>query len=279
MSDRIKASLACSSLVTYHLSPRWNISAGQTFELMLPVWFAVSALLSSWVLASARRRGFTAAAVTLWTMGTLFFPLIILPLYLIARSYRLPREKELEQSEAGSSSVDDAEKESGSAARESAQPQPLLLLRRSLPLLYLSVMLGLGALYFYMDWRSPDAYHMRANQARVREQSEKVIAEYRAVLKLEDDAHTHNLLGKELQAAARFDEALAEFRTAERMGEADEELPLNIAQSLDELRRLDEAKTEYERFVKGPLCAEMAHDRRCVLARGRVAAMSRSEAQ
>jgi tetratricopeptide (TPR) repeat protein len=235
---------------------------------MLPVWFALSALLSAWVLASARRRRFDAAAVTLWTAGTLLFPLIILPLYLIVRSYKLRREKELEQGEAGNVYEDNADEESGNAARENVKPQRLL--RRSLPLIYLSVMLGLGALYFYMDWRSPDAYHMRANQARVREQREQVIAEYRAALKLEDDAHTHNLLGKELQAAGRYEEALAELRTAERMGEADEELPLNVAQSLDELKRLDEAKTEYERFLKGPLCDEMPHDRRCVLARGRV---------
>ncbi|HKS29733.1 MAG TPA: hypothetical protein VJS44_18050 [Pyrinomonadaceae bacterium] len=264
MSAELKTSFFYSVL-SAHLSLllfRWNVSAGQTFELMLPVWFAVSALVSSWVLASARRRGMSAVSVTLWTMTTFFFPLIVLPLYLIARSSRLRREKELEQTEAGI---------------ESAQ-QPLLL-RWSLPLLYLFVMLGLGALYFYMDWRSPDAYHMRANQARVREQREQVIAEYRAVLKIEDDAHTHNLLGKELQAAGRFEEALAELRTAERMGEEDEELPLNIAQSLDELKRVDEAKLEYERFLNGPLCAEMPHDRRCVFARGRAAAIDTTKAQ
>ncbi|HYO92746.1 MAG TPA: hypothetical protein VEQ40_13980, partial [Pyrinomonadaceae bacterium] len=175
------------------------------------------------------------------------------PLYLIARSYRLRREKEPEQQ------------------------QPIL--RKTLPLIYLSVMLGLGALYFYMDRRSPDAYHMRANQARVREQREQVIAEYRAALKLEDDAHTHNLLGKELQAAGRDDEALAEFRTAERMGEADDELSLNIARSLDELGRFGDARPEYERFLNGPLCAEMPHDRLCAHARKRVAEMSTGETE
>lgn len=251
MSTELKTACFYSVLSTHHSAPifRWNISAGQWFELMLPVWFAVTALLSAWVLASARRRGMSAAAVTLWTLGTLFFPLIILPLYLIARSYRLRREEE-------------------------SEPPPLPL-RKTLPLVYLSVMLGLGSLYFYMDRRSPDAYHMRANQARVREQREQVIAEYRAALKLEDDAHTHNLLGKELQAVGRYDEALSEFRTAERMGEADNLLPLNIAQSLDELKRFDEARPEYERFLNGPLCAEMPHDRLCAHARMRVAAMSK----
>ncbi|HEX8747583.1 MAG TPA: hypothetical protein VF717_10310 [Pyrinomonadaceae bacterium] len=277
MSAELKTDCFYSVLITQYSSLlfRWNISAGQTFELMLPVWFAVSALLSAWVLASARRRRLDAAAVTLWTAGTLLFPLIILPLYLIARSYKLRREKEVEQREGRSGSEDDAHKETGNAARENAHTPPLL--RRSLPLIYLSVMLGLGALYFYMDWRSPDAYHMRANQARVREQREQVMAEYRAALKLEDDAHTHNLLGKELQAAGRYDEALAELRTAERMGERDEELPLSIAQSLDELKRLDEAKAEYERFMNGPLCHEMPHDRRCVLARGRAGALEQGK--
>lgn len=275
MSDEIKAFFSCSSLAAYHLSSRWNISAGQTFELMLPLWFAVSALLSAWVLASARRRGFGPAAVTLWTMGTLFFPLVILPLYLIVRSYRLRREKEPEQIVATGGFEDNADMKNDSEALETA-PAPLIL-RRSLPLIYLSVMLGFGALYFYMDWRSPDAYHMRANQARVREQREQVIAEYRAALKLEDDAHTHNLLGKELQAAGRHAEALAELRTAERMGEADEELPLNMAQSLDELKRLDEAKTEYRRFLNGPLCEAMPHDSRCVLGRGRLSALEQGK--
>ncbi|HEX8176724.1 MAG TPA: hypothetical protein VF543_16655 [Pyrinomonadaceae bacterium] len=241
---------------------------------MLPVWFALSVLLSAWVLASARRRRFDAASVTLWAAGTLFFPLIILPLYLIVRSYKLRREKELERSEAGSGSEENADEDNGDAALENAPP---LLLRRSLPLVYLSVMLGLGGLYFYMDWRSPDAYHMRANQARVREQREQVITEYRAALKLEDDAHTHNLLGKELKAAGRYEEALAELRTAEQMLETDEELPLNIAESLDRLKRLDEAKAEYQRFLNGPLCTAMPHDRRCVFARGRLGALGQGK--
>lgn len=269
MSAELKTDCFYSVLSIHHsvLFLRWDISAGQSFELMLPVWFALTVLLSAWVLASARRRRFGAAAVTLWTIGTLFFPLIILPLYLIARSYRLRREKELEMKE----SAEDSENHAG---KENAPP---LLLRKSVPLLYLLVMLALGALYFYMDWQSVDAHLARANQARVREQRERVIEEYRAALRLEDDAHTHNLLGKELQAAGRFDEALAELRIAERMGENDEELALNIAQTLDELKRPSEAGTEYERFLQGSLCSEMPHDGRCVFARGRVGAIEQGK--
>jgi tetratricopeptide (TPR) repeat protein len=227
-----------------------KVSAGQLFELMLPVWFALTALLSAWVLVSARRRGFGAATVTLWTLGTLFFPLIVLPLYLIARSFRRR----------------DAENES---------PQALPL-RRTLPLLYLATLLSLYALYFYIDSRSAEAHLMRANQARVRGQTERVIEEYRAALRVEDDAHTHNLLGKEYFAAARYEEALAEFRTAERMGEIDEELSFNIAVSLDLLNHTSEAVLEYERFLRDSLCREMSYDVRCEAARQRIAKIAES---
>lgn len=247
--------------VCFYSSPllRWEISAGQLFELMLPASFTLTVLLSAWVMASARRRGLGTAAVTLWTLGALFFPLIILPLYLIARLYGRGREKEGVR---------------GSGDEEGVDGPPL---RRVLPLGYLAVMLSLGALYFYMDSRSVDAHLMRANQARVRGQRERMIGEYRAALRLEEDAHVHNLLGKELQAARRFDEALAEFRAAERMGEADEELPFNIAVSLDGLERPDEALPEYRRFLSGPPCVEMPHDVRCVGASLRLAEMTGGE--
>jgi tetratricopeptide (TPR) repeat protein len=259
MSDELKTFFFYSSLIThYSLLP---LSAGQLFELMLPVWFAVTVLLSAWVLASARRRGFKAAAMTLWTLGTLFFPLVILPLYLIVRAYMRRREKERAvETEAAS--------DSENQARDNGPRQ--LPLRHALPLLYLLVMLILGALYFYMDWNSVDSHLARANQARVREQREQVIAEYRAALRLEDDAHTHNLLAQELKAAGRLDEALAEFRTAQRMGEADDELAYNIAMLLEELKRPMETKPEYERFLNSSLCAEIPHDVRCAAAKIRL---------
>lgn len=250
-SDKIKRA-SRSSLASSHLS--LSLSAGQLFELMLPVSFALTVLLSMWVLASARRLRFSAAAVTLWTLGTLFFPLITLPLYLIARTYRRRRRASAEGAEASSASSD----------------EEAILLRRTLPLLYLAVMLSLGALYFYMDWRSVDAHLARANQARVGENSERVIAEYRAALKLEDDAHTRNLLGKELLVVRRFDEALAELQKAERMGEQDDELPYNIAEALYNLGRAAEAKKEYERFLNGPLCQRTPPDHRCASARQRL---------
>lgn len=227
-----------------------RISAGQLFELMLPLSFALTALVSTWVLASARRQHFGAATVTLWTLGTLFFPLIVLPLYLVARSFRRRDEE--------------------SAARQA------LPLRRTLPTLYLATLLSLYALYFYTDSRNVESHLMRANQARVRGQTEQVIEEYRAALRVEDDAHTHNLLGKEYFAAMRYEEALKEFRTAERMGEIDEELSFNIAVSLDQLKRSREAVPEYERFLNDSLCREMPYDVRCEAARQRVAKLAES---
>lgn len=225
---------------------------------MLPASFALTVLLSAWVLASARKFRFSASAVTAWTLGTLFFPLITLPLYLIARSSRRRRLKRSE-----SEAVDDSSQTSADEERA------LTPMRRTLPLLYLMVMMSLGALYFYMDWKSVDAHLARANQARVSNQPERVIAEYRRALKLEDNAHTRNLLGRELIAARRWEEALAELQTAERMGERDDELPYNIAEALYNLNRRAEAKTEYERFLNGPLCQRNPPDNRCIASRER----------
>lgn len=267
MSDEITSS--CLSLINCHISRllRWNISAGQFFELMLPVSFALTALVSTWVLASARRHRFQPSAVTLWTLCTLFFPLITLPLYLIARSARRRREKE---------QAIKADKDSQSTVDEESAYVPL---RRTLPLIYLTVMLSLGALYFHMDSSSVDAHLMRANQARLSDKREMVIAEYRAALKLEDNAHTHNLLGRELLAVKRWDEALAELQAAERMGEQDDELSYNIAQSLDKLNRPAEAKNEYERFLRGPLCSEALPDYRCALAHQRINAIAKDDSR
>lgn len=244
------------------MSPDWQISAGELFDLMLPVSFALTALCSAWVLASARRRGLSAPVVTLWTLGTLFFPLIILPLYLIARflGHRRENQSNIKRDEEDASII-------ARAAREKSAP---VVWRRMLPVAYLFVMLSLGALHFYMDYRSVDAHLARANQARVRGQQERIIEEYRAALRLEENAHTHNLLGRELLDARRFEEALAEFRAAERMNEADDELPFNIAETLYRMERDREAAPEYERFIAGPLCNQPPPDVRCDAARLRL---------
>ena len=59
-----------------------SISAGELFELIMPVASVVSALLSTWVLASARRRFRFYYAIAL-AIGTLFLPLVVFPIYLV----------------------------------------------------------------------------------------------------------------------------------------------------------------------------------------------------
>ena len=58
-----------------------NISTGPLFDLMMPVAYVVSALLSTWVLASARRRFQLHFAFGL-AIGTLFLTSIVFPIYL-----------------------------------------------------------------------------------------------------------------------------------------------------------------------------------------------------
>jgi len=57
------------------------MSAGELFELIMPVAYVASALLSTWVLASARKRFQLHFALAL-ALGTLFLPVVIFPLYL-----------------------------------------------------------------------------------------------------------------------------------------------------------------------------------------------------
>jgi len=236
------------------------ISAGELFEWLRPVAYALAAILSAWVLASARRHRFPFYVVAAWTIGTLLFAPIFLPLYLIARAARRRREREpLEQPGQND--------ESRTLKREEAAP---LAGRRVLPLAYLMLVLAVYALQFYLDYQSVDAHLARANQSRLMGQHEKTIREYRAALKLQDDPHTHNLLGIELAGRERWTEALAEFRAAERGGEPDDALAFRIASTLDALKRPAEATVEYRKFLSGPACMQVPPDARCETALARV---------
>ena len=64
-----------------------SISAGELFDLIMPVASVISALLSTWVLASARRRFRLHYAIAL-AIGTFFLPLIIFPIYLVIMLWR-----------------------------------------------------------------------------------------------------------------------------------------------------------------------------------------------
>jgi MFS family permease len=170
-----------------------GISAGQLFDLIMPAAFVISALVSTWVLASARKRFQLHFAIG-WAVGTLFLPLIIFPLYLVIILWR----------------------------RKVGPPQRW---RYTLPLLYATIVLSAIAGYFYFDTRSVDAHLARANQAKLTGDTHAAIREYRAALAVEDDPHTHKLLAIQLEKAGQMSEASDEFRRAQQGGEPIEEWP------------------------------------------------------
>jgi tetratricopeptide (TPR) repeat protein len=247
------------------------------FELTRPAAFALSALLSTWVLASARRHGFAFYGVAAWTLGTLFFPLSILPIYLIIRAARRqeqrasqPTEQPQEEDEGDARPAGPTiESTTEQTPEEEGTRQSRPRLRLLLPALYLLAVLLLGALFYYRDAQGVDAHLARANRARLLGQRDKTINEYRSALKLEENAHTRNLLGIELAAAGQWEEALAEFRRAEQAGEPDDELPYRIAAMLDALKRPSEAALEYRKFLATRRCTDGYPDPQCAAARAR----------
>lgn len=255
------------------MSARWQISAGELFELIRPAAFALSALVSTWVFAGTRRRGFKLYTVAAWTLGSLFYPFIVLPIYLIVHvAYKRQRrvaQPDVEPDESTAPSVEQATEASSETASET-QPESAPRLRWALPLLYLLAALSLGALSYYHDARSIDVHLARANRARLLGGRDEAIREYRAALKLEENAHTRNLLGIELAAAGQLEAALTELRAAESAGEPDDQLPYRIATTLDALNRSAEAVPEYQKFLTTRRCATEYPDPQCAAARTRV---------
>ena len=96
-----------------------NISAGELFDLIMPAAFVISALVSTWVLASARRRLHLFYAIAL-AVGTLFLPLIVFPIYLVIMLWR-------------------------------RRGDPPKRWRYALPLLYAAIVLAGIATYFYLE--------------------------------------------------------------------------------------------------------------------------------
>jgi Flp pilus assembly protein TadD len=115
-------------------------------------------------------------------------------------------------------------------------------------------LLSICAFTFYRDYESVDSHLARANRDRLFGQGERIVKEYRSALGLEDDPHIHNLLAKELADEERWEEALAEYRAAERGREPDDDLPFNIALVLEGLNRKEDARIEYQKFLAGPRC-------------------------
>jgi cytochrome c-type biogenesis protein CcmH/NrfG len=223
--------------------------------------FALAAIISTLVMADSRRRRFPFYAVAAWTLLTLFFPLIFLLLYVIAR-FRSPRTQ--------------AFAEVATTKENSFRRRPkafAISLKYALPCLYAVFILSLVAIYFYRDYTSADAHFMRAGQARLHGQKGKVIEELRAALRLEPtNAHTHKLLAAALAADQQWSEALMEYRAAERGGEPDDELPFRIATTLDALKRTNEAAQEYKNFLHSQRCAQKVSDPLCEMAKLRARA-------
>jgi hypothetical protein len=232
----------------------WQISAGEFFDLLRPAAFITSALLSTWVMASARRWSFRSYVAAAWALGTFFLPFVVLPLYLIARG-SVKRQAQSIQPE-----------NQGLAEQSAESPTPPVRFRFVAPVVYGVLLLSIIGLYLYRDRNSVDAHLARAAQAKVMNERDKTISEYRAALALEDNPHTHKLLGIELADAGHWSEALAEFRAAERGGEPDESLPFRIGRALDAAGQSSEAVIEYSRFLNSHACTQALPDDRCEIA-------------
>ncbi|HVF88208.1 MAG TPA: hypothetical protein VM866_11490 [Pyrinomonadaceae bacterium] len=239
----------------------WQISADALFESLRPVSFVIAALLSACVLTHSRRRGFSIYTTALWTLAVLFLPHIILPLYLAAL---ILFPKQVEQADAARK-----------VRTRRARP---IILRLAAPALYLLTVLILGAFYFYLDSRSVDGLLARANEAKLMGRRNETIRMLRAALVAEDDPHIHKLLGIELAAAGRSEEALNEFQAAERGGEPDDKIFYHIAATLEAVKHPNEAIVSYRRFLRTNLCAQKLPVAECLIADARLrAAQNRVE--
>ncbi len=169
------------------MSLKTNMSAGELFDLIMPAAYVASALLSTWVLASARKRFQLHFAFAL-ALATLFLPVVTFPLYLAAIIWRRP-------------------------------DKPPQRWRYALPLLYAAILLSAIGLFVYFDGRTVDAHLARAARAKLVYDHNTAIKEYRQALAVEDNPHTRKLLATELANAGYTSEANEEFRLAQQGGE------------------------------------------------------------
>ena len=212
------------------------MSASELFDLIMPAASVIAALLSTWVLASARRRFHLFYAIAL-AIGTLLLPLIVFPIYLVILLWR----------------------------KRNDPPQRW---RYSLPLLYAVIVLAGIVTFFYLDRRSVDAHLARATRAKLVEDSNAAIREYRQALALDDNPHTHKLLAIELANAGHVSEAISEFRLAQQRGEPDDSIHYRLGLLLERLNQKDQAKLEFQTFLFTETCKQS--DGRCEEARVRL---------
>ena len=236
--------------------------------MLRPVAVVFRILISTWVLADTRRRRLSFYSATAWTLGALLFPLIILPLYLAVRIIERPHQGvKTEENKAGENAA------APEIIPDKQAPPPAW--SRLWPLAYALTLTCCCALYFYADYESFDAHLARAAGARLLRQSHRTIHEYQAALVLRDDPHTHKLLAIEFANTKQWNDALEEYRAAERGGEADDLLPYYTAVALDALNRPTEAMPEYREFLRRGLCRQPLPDARCSDAQARLEAANK----
>lgn len=226
-----------------YLVENFRLQSGGSFELIKPAFLVLAVFVSAWVLASARKRGLSWWAVALWTAGALLGPQVFAPLYLAFLLWRKP-----------------------------ARIKPPH--RLAWPALYLAVGLGWLGWGFYLEYQSLDARLARAQQFRLLTWHNSAARELRAALALEESPRTRNLLGQELAAAGRHEEAVTEFRAALQNAEPDELLPLRLGQSLDVINRPQDAAPQYLRFLQSPYCAA-GNEEKCQWAQARLEALKK----
>lgn len=226
--------------------PEINLSAGEVFELIKPAGLVLAALVSTWVFASGRKR-FSFFFALAWAIGTLFLPLIVLPLYIIVLLIRPANDSRY-------------------------QPRRKIII----PLAYAVLALVGTGIYLYRDTRGFDAHLAQAAYAKVRGNRNEAIDAYRAALRENDDPHTHKLLGLELGATGDWAEALSELRLAEQGGEPDDLSIYRIANLLAALNLPNQARLEYQRFLNSKACLQEPPDSLCDNARVNMAKVSSS---
>jgi hypothetical protein len=219
------------------VSFRLNISAGELFDLIRPAVTIISALVSTWVLISARKH-FRFWQALSWAIATFFLPFVVLPLYLCALLFW-------------------------------HKPKIQSIKRRFLvPFLYIVILLATLAVYTRVTERPVDVHLSRAALAKVNSDHITAIREYREALKLEDAPHTHKLLATELENEGYLTEAITEFRTAELGGEPDDTIHYRLGVLLARIDHPGESMLEFKKFAMSKTCLQ--NDNRCEDSRQRI---------
>ncbi|HKE58978.1 MAG TPA: hypothetical protein VKB46_19845 [Pyrinomonadaceae bacterium] len=211
-----------------------NMSAGEFFDLVWPVVLLVSALISIWVLVSARKH-FPWYLALAWAVATIFFPFIILPLYLAV--LLLARNR----------------------TRTTTPPRARFLM----PVVYGIAVVSGVVVYNSWDKNTVDSHLARAAQADLVSDRVRAVREYKQALSLEDNAHTHKLLAIQFADMGMWSDAIAEFRLAEAGGEPDDLIHYRLAQMMERINNNGEAGLEYEKFLLTKMCNQEPVDSRC----------------